>query len=137
MRDGLDNHFVRALAFTTASSGGTLFAATHGDGVFRIEIPVVSVKQRAAGGRHLELDQNYPNPFSRSTSISFSIPQAGSVRLAVYDLQGRLVRVLLSGLHPPGRRAITWTPEHLPAGTYYYLLETEVGRSSRALVVIR
>jgi flagellar hook capping protein FlgD len=40
------------------------------------------------------LSQNFPNPFNPSTSIRFSVPRNTNVRIAVYDVAGRLIRVL-------------------------------------------
>jgi hypothetical protein len=42
------------------------------------------------------LSQNYPNPFNPSTNIRFSIPQTEKVHLAVYDIQGSLIRTLIN-----------------------------------------
>jgi len=58
--------------------------------------------------RTFELSQNYPNPFNPSTKISFSLPSDETVRLAVYSLDGRLVRVLLSGPRIAGRHEVVW-----------------------------
>lgn len=43
-----------------------------------------------------KLEQNYPNPFNPSTTIRFAIPQAGFVKLEIYDIQGSLIRTLVN-----------------------------------------
>jgi hypothetical protein len=49
------------------------------------------------------LEQNYPNPFNPQTTISYSLPRAMQVSLTVFDLMGREVQTLVSGLEQAGR----------------------------------
>ena len=76
--------------------------------------------------------ENYPNPFNPSTEIQFTLPEAGHVTLAVYDIQGREVARLLDGQQEAGPHAATFTATDLPTGTYLYRLTaggvTESGR---------
>ncbi|MCK5145852.1 T9SS type A sorting domain-containing protein [bacterium] len=54
------------------------------------------------------LEQNYPNPFNPETKISFSVAPATEIKLAVYSIDGRMVRVLKSGVVNTGRVSISW-----------------------------
>ncbi|MBI5645956.1 MAG: M4 family metallopeptidase [Ignavibacteriae bacterium] len=54
------------------------------------------------------LEGNYPNPFNPSTSIRFTAPSAGDVRLSVYDVMGREIAVLLSGTVSEGTHIVQW-----------------------------
>ncbi len=65
------------------------------------------------------LQQNYPNPFNPLTTISFALPQAGQVNLAVYDLQGRLVAQLVNGSRPAGVHEVTWDASQQASGMYF------------------
>ncbi|RPH89960.1 MAG: T9SS C-terminal target domain-containing protein, partial [Calditrichaeota bacterium] len=70
------------------------------------------------------LAQNYPNPFNPSTVIEYGIPQSGRVRLLLYDLQGRLIRVLVDAHQAGGRFNIVWDGTDdsgvpVAAGVYY------------------
>ena len=58
---------------------------------------------------NINLTQNYPNPFNPSTTISYSLPEAGEVDLLIYDLQGRLVDKLFSGPQSSGTHDIQWS----------------------------
>ncbi|MBI2419037.1 MAG: C-GCAxxG-C-C family protein [Ignavibacteriales bacterium] len=55
------------------------------------------------------LSQNYPNPFNPSTKIQFSIPETEKVKVAIYDIQGKLVRSLVDyELYQPGNYELNW-----------------------------
>ena len=55
------------------------------------------------------LNANYPNPFNPMTKISFSLPEAQEVELAVYSLDGRRVATLLNETRGPGQHDVVWT----------------------------
>ncbi|MBK7366758.1 MAG: alpha amylase C-terminal domain-containing protein [Candidatus Eisenbacteria bacterium] len=56
----------------------------------------------------LELSLPFPNPTRGAASMTFALPQAGRVRLAVHDLSGRLVRQLADADYAPGRHGVAW-----------------------------
>jgi hypothetical protein len=51
---------------------------------------------------------NYPNPFNPSTTVSYTVPSPGAVRVAVYDTRGALVKMLFEGDHAAGSYTIQW-----------------------------
>ena len=89
-----------------------------------------------------KLQQNAPNPFNPGTRINFELQVPEKVRLAVYDIRGRLVRVLLDAPLPAGDAAVTWDGtdrRHRPvrSGTYVYRLETPTFSESRKMMLVR
>jgi len=74
------------------------------------------------------LAQNYPNPFNPATAITFTLPAAQTVRLAVYDARGREVALLASGVFGAGSHRIEFSAEGLSSGLYFYKL-TAAGQS--------
>jgi hypothetical protein len=71
----------------------------------------------------LRLHPCQPNPFNPRTTIRFDLPAAGNVRLAVYDVAGRLVRVLVAGERPAGSHEAVWdgrdaSGRSAPSGSY-------------------
>ncbi len=71
--------------------------------------------------------RNYPNPFNASTVIEFGLtePPAQPARLCVYDLDGKLVDVLVDGISAPGVYRVVWDGGDAAAGVYIYRLEGE------------
>ncbi len=68
-----------------------------------------------------------PNPFNPSTKISFSVPVAGKIELAIFDSRGRRVNTLVAGPMEAGEHAITWTGQDgegspVSSGVYYVRL---------------
>jgi 6-phosphogluconolactonase (cycloisomerase 2 family) len=83
------------------------------------------------------LDQNYPNPFNPVTTIQFALPQTGKVRLAVFDILGREVAVLVDGVAQAGQHRVQFSATGLPSGSYVYRLDTEAGTIGRTLVLMK
>lgn len=69
------------------------------------------------------LEQNYPNPFNPSTTIDYSIRNAGHVTVDVYDMMGRRVRALVDADLAPGTYQATFNAESLASGVYIYRLK--------------
>ena len=78
----------------------------------------------------LRLLPAHPNPFNPRTKLSFDLPHDGRVHLAVYDVGGRLVRILSDGPLPAGRHQVTWSgvdEAGRPVATGAYLLRLRQG----------
>ena len=71
----------------------------------------------------LALAPSYPNPFSRSTQLTYALPTAGKVSLKLYDVQGRTVRTLVNEMRPAGRHSVTLNGAGLSPGVYLARLE--------------
>ena len=69
------------------------------------------------------LDGNYPNPFNPMTTIRFGLPEAESVTLTIFDIQGKVVTRLLDNHLEAGYHHISWNAGHLPSGMYFYRLD--------------
>jgi len=69
------------------------------------------------------LHQNYPNPFNPVTTIAYELKQSARVNLAVYDLLGRKVATLVSGVMPAAAHTIQFDASQLASGMYMYRLE--------------
>ncbi|MDP8237953.1 MAG: T9SS type A sorting domain-containing protein [Candidatus Hatepunaea meridiana] len=79
-----------------------------------------------------------PNPFNSTTLITFSIPFAGDVKLKLYDIQGREVRVIIDGFVSAGSRTIQVDLKDLPSGIYIYILNhSDSGMLARKMVLVK
>lgn len=80
---------------------------------------------------------NFPNPFAQSTVIAYELDEARDVELSVYDVLGRRVRVLDSGLRGAGRHEVKFEPGSLSSGVYFYRLRTPTHTISRKMLISR
>ncbi len=80
---------------------------------------------------------NHPNPFNPQTVISFTAPAAGHARLAVYDLAGRRLDLLLDEAVAAGPHAITWSAENLASGVYVARVEVGGSAATARMVLVR
>ncbi|MBN2570862.1 MAG: T9SS type A sorting domain-containing protein [Ignavibacteriales bacterium] len=71
-----------------------------------------------------QLMQNYPNPFNPTTNIQFALPEAGNVKLTIYNILGQEIQTLVNSYKEAGNYTITWNAENLSSGTYIYRLES-------------
>ena len=81
--------------------------------------------------------QNYPNPFTDKTTITYDIPYQYDVQMKIYSLTGRLVATLVDEKQVRGRYEVVWQPRGLPAGIYIVELRAGPHRTTRKISVIR
>jgi hypothetical protein len=85
------------------------------------------------------LMQNYPNPFNPSTRVLYSIPEAGNVDLALYDMLGRQIAVLVRGAQSAGTHEAVIDAQKLdiPSGVYIYSLRAGKFTQSRKMILLK
>lgn len=88
------------------------------------------------------LFQNYPNPFNPTTEISFALPEASDVTLAIYNSSGQLVRLLASGQKAAGRHSLVWDAKDqfgvpVASGVYLYTLKAGNFVAQRKLILMK
>ncbi|MBM3328118.1 MAG: T9SS type A sorting domain-containing protein [Calditrichaeota bacterium] len=83
------------------------------------------------------LDEPFPNPFNARVTISYGLATFGDVHLALYDLQGRLVRELANGRQPAGRHSLILDGSDLATGLYLLRLESGGERLQRKLTLVK
>ena len=88
------------------------------------------------------LHQNYPNPFNPSTQIDYSVPHSGMVTVAVYDITGRLVQMLVNDYMEAGYHTAVWdgmdsAGNTVSAGLYIYSLKSSNTTLTRKMVMMK
>ena len=83
------------------------------------------------------LAQNYPNPFNPSTAITYELPAAEHVRIDVFDVSGRNVKVLVDGTRPAGTHTARFDAGGLPSGLYVYRLQAGGNTIVKTMHLIR
>jgi hypothetical protein len=129
-----------------AVSGTNLFAGTDG-AVYRYSLTdlPLEVRNEQAVPSVTSLEQNYPNPFNPVTSIGYTVGAVSSqqtavsshVRLAVYDLLGREVAVLVDGKKAPGNYRVEFDGSNLSSGVYIYRLSAGDYVESKRMILLR
>ena len=69
------------------------------------------------------VEQNYPNPFDRTTKISFIIPDEGKVEVIVYNALGQMEESLLNGNLSKGAHELIWNADNVKSGLYYFTVK--------------
>ncbi len=70
------------------------------------------------------LEQNSPNPFTYKSLISYTLIENSDVLIQVRDINGSVIATLVHHTLPQGNHTCEWTPENIPAGIYYLVLNT-------------
>jgi hypothetical protein len=88
------------------------------------------------------MEQNYPNPFNPETTIRYGIPEAGTIRLTVYNIEGRVIKHLDSGYKEAGYHKVNWDGENeygksVSSGVYIYRIEAGEFSNVRKMIFIK
>lgn len=81
--------------------------------------------------------QNYPNPFNPSTTIKFELPKTTDVKVAVYDITGKELEVLVNEKLQTGTYQTTWNGERYSSGVYFYKIQTDDFVQTKRMVLIK
>jgi hypothetical protein len=137
------------MAVHAVGSGATIVEATVPGFLTTVAgSPTVYVKggptsvQNDAPRPGFALEQNTPNPFNPTTTISFSIPQRLDVDLTVFDVSGRRVITLVHRTMPAGRSSIEWNGRDtngraISSGVYFYRLQAGSIVQTKKMVLLK
>ena len=138
LNSGLPHNWVSAIAIDRQ---GNKWIGTLGGGlaVYREGGVILDVyeKDEKIMPKEFALYQNYPNPFNPSTFIIFDLPREAKVKLGVYDVMGRLVKVLIDEQMQAGRYRVEFRGDGLASGVYFYRLEAGGFVSVKKMVLVK
>jgi len=98
------------------------------------ELVTLTVGINNIADERLWLSENYPNPFSNSTTIRYQIPANGHVSLKVYNLTGNMVKELINNQQLKGEYSVEFNCEGVEPGIYFYKLEFSNSENHNSLV---
>lgn len=92
--------------------------------------------------KNFHLNQNYPNPFNPATTIEYTLLTAGTVVLQIYNVDGQLVRTLISQDCLAGTHQIRWdgtnnSGQNVTNGVYFYRLQFNQDIQTRKLIFLK
>jgi len=97
----------------------------------------ISDELRAEIPETYALHQNYPNPFNPMTTIGFSLPKTEFVNLAIFDLRGKEVAVLLNAQKSAGSYEVVFDASSYASGIYFYQITAGSFKQTRKLTVMK
>ncbi|MCX6639907.1 MAG: T9SS type A sorting domain-containing protein [bacterium] len=88
------------------------------------------------------LDQSYPNPFNATTKINYTLPNILPVKLVVYDVMGRQIRILVDGAQIAGQHTAIWDGKDASgkiaaSGVYLYAIKAGDNLEYRKMVLLK
>jgi photosystem II stability/assembly factor-like uncharacterized protein len=151
------------LAFETIDGGQTWLAANWGNHLNRVfmlsetmgyavgqtvykysqdDVTDVAERPSSPPPEPIVLHQNAPNPFNPTTTIRYVIEQDATIRLMVFDVQGKMVRKLVDQLEQAGEHVVLWdgrdnSGQTLASGLYYYRLESDTFAQVRKMTLLK
>lgn len=124
-------------SFREASIVGVNISA---DTTLTIVLPLVRSPE---SGQNFVLEQNYPNPFSNSSTIRYTLLSASDVSVTIYNILGQEVTVLRDRFQAAGQDIeVMWDGannrgNHVAAGVYFYRLRTPTGSQTKKMTIVR
>ena len=121
------------------SNGTMIYSVMYGDdsGLYILKNPVVHIEEPVAANDHT-LGQAYPNPVSSADvkiTIPFELNSPSEVTMTIYNMLGKTVKEVRLGVLAMGSHTHKFSTASIPAGMYYYTLQTETGIQTKPLVV--
>jgi hypothetical protein len=129
MSPGLNNFNYLESNLSDVIPGGYLFRIKTGV-PYAVEIP-------KPVSRNFILEQNFPNPFSENSTIRFNLAQTENVSLKIYNSLGQIVLNPVNGRKEAGLHEVVLNGTEMPAGVYFYQLQTQKGSTERKFIVFK
>jgi len=125
-------------------AGGTWQGALAGETRLRLIVGDPALVEQAASTlpQPYALLPAYPNPFNPATTVAFTLPREGRVRLEVFDVAGRRVQTLVDGMLGAGRHDVIWdgldhAGRNQSSGVYFARLQVDGFEQTRKLTLVR
>ncbi|MFC1542164.1 T9SS type A sorting domain-containing protein, partial [Candidatus Latescibacterota bacterium] len=120
MYDGLYVNYI--LKEGTANQCVAWFGMDSAHGIIS-DIPVTAVEEE--GQPAFSVDAAYPNPANPTTTIIFTLAEAGHVTLDIYNVAGQKIDTLVNSELSPGSHSVVWNASGFSAGVYFYTVTSD------------
>jgi hypothetical protein len=126
-----------SVSFADAKNGiavgpyGTILRTTNGGVTF------IGNDNKNSDPQEFTLAQNYPNPFNPTTTINYSLPKAGNVKLTVYNAIGRKVATVVNEYKQPGNYSVKLNGSKFPSGVYFYRLQSGSLADTKKMILMK
>jgi len=130
---------------STAVYDAVFVDSTHGwavgtnGAIYKFNKSIIGVNNQHQNNLPSEdrLSQNYPNPFNPSTTIRYSLTRHTRVKITLFDMLGREVRVLLEDIKDPGEHLFEFNASGLSSGVYFYRIEAGNYTEIKKMVLLK
>jgi nitrite reductase/ring-hydroxylating ferredoxin subunit len=130
----LDCGFNASVDLSKAATDGKVVGST----MWKFGKVITAVGNDAAGmPNRFSLNQNYPNPFNPSTKIEYTLQNAGTVTLKVYNVLGQVIATLVSEKQDGGSHSVTFDASKFTSGVYFYQINTGNYTATRKMMLIK
>lgn len=143
-----DTQIVDEISFGSQPTDSSTGRYPDGTGDFVLMFPTFSAAnqsgvtsigddQQSEIPSQFSLEQNYPNPFNPTTTIGFTLPNAGKVRLTIYNILGEQVFTLVNDYLTAGEYKYEWQAANLPSGIYYYNIKSGSLSKTKRMILLK
>ena len=109
-----------------------------GGAIYRYDTSMIGVKNNQNYlPREIKLYQNFPNPFNPKTTIRFEVIKTSRVKIILYDLLGKELRLLTDEIRTPGIYSVSFSSAGLSSGVYFYRIQTGAYSESKKMVILK
>jgi len=139
-QSNIGNHYIEAVSFNgdgvaiCVGKNGFVARSTDNGAIWEVVITAVTEELQPL---QYNLQQNFPNPFNPTTSISYSLSKTEWVELKVYNLLGSEVATLVDEQKYPGNYEVSWDASGFSSGVYFYKMVTGASTLVKKMVLIR
>jgi len=142
-------YYVQPRNCLSSSSVRTYFTACvctgEGDWVDTVKVSCCPTGSEDSGNKmnpnfkpsEFSIEQNYPNPFNPVTLIKFFVPVESMIELKIYDVAGKEVATLVTGIQKAGHHEVTWDANGLASGIYFYNLTAGSFSEQKKMILMK
>lgn len=136
MAQGITDQDLKSIAITF---DGKIFVCGYNGVVMRYGPPLLPSVNPAKDHllQNFYLGQSYPNPFNGTMNFNFQVPRTAKMTIAVYNMSGQLIAILVNEIKMAGWYPVTWNGITMPSGIYFIKMKTENFTAVRKALLVK